>query len=338
MMQLNTTLLPMIELSRKQDGSLDTAIFAQDVAKGLSKNPKTLPSRYFYDGIGSRLFQQIMDLPEYYLTRCEFGVLTQNKESMAAQFSAEGFFHLIDLGAGDALKTKILLRELSAESKAFDYVPVDISGDAMKQLTESLHTELPAVDVQAVVGEYFKALEWLQENKAERKVVLFLGSNIGNFDPDESESFLISIRSYLQPGDKLLMGIDLRKDPNTIIPAYDDASGVTAAFNLNLLLRINTELGANFDINNFRHFAMYEPQEGAMKSYLISEKKQTVFLQETGQTFEIDAWEAIHTENSYKYSVKQIEALGNKCGFKLESVFEEENKYFADVLFSVQEA
>lgn len=325
----------MIELSRKEDGTSDTEDFAKDVAHGLSQEPKSLPSRYFYDAAGSKLFQDIMALPEYYLTRCEFKVLTENREEMARQFAANGFFHLIDLGAGDAMKTKILLRELSQQKSTFDYVPVDISGDAMRQLSESLHQEMPSVDVQAVVGEYFPALEWLHENKAERKVVLFLGSNIGNFKADESIHFLQRICSNLNPGDKLLMGIDLRKDPDMILNAYNDASGVTAEFNLNLLRRINRELGGDFDVDQFRHYPIYNPHEGVMRSFLVSKKAQDVYIRNIGKSFHFDAWEAIHTENSHKYSLQQVAELGKACGFTVETVFQDDACGFADVLFTV---
>ncbi len=325
----------MVELSRQQDGSHDLTAFARDVAEGLRQPRKTLPSRYFYDGTGSRLFQQIMELPEYYLTRSELEVLTQNKYEMAQQFSRQGFFHLIDLGAGDALKTKILLKELSNQQSEFDYVPVDISGDAMRQLSGSLRQELPQLRVEAVVGEYFQALEWLQEHKSERKVVLFLGSNIGNFRPRESINFLSSIRSYLRPGDQLLMGVDLRKNPEVILKAYSDASGVTAAFNLNLLHRINRELGADFNVDQFCHHALYDPQEGVMRSFLVSKTNQEVHIQKAGVTVHFDAWEAIHTENSCKYTIPQVEELGRQCGFKPASVFYDSRKGFADVLFSI---
>ncbi|WP_439883121.1 L-histidine N(alpha)-methyltransferase [Pontibacter sp. MBLB2868] len=335
-MDLNTTLVPMIDLSRKEDGSSDNAAFARDVAEGLSRKQKHLSSRYFYDGKGSQLFQQIMDMPEYYLTRAEFEVLNDNKTAMAEHFAKDGFFHMIDLGAGDALKTKILLRELTRQQSSFDYVPVDISGDAMQQLNDSLQAEMPDVNVQAVVGEYFKALEWLQENKSERKVVLFLGSNIGNFEINEAIDFLTTIRSYLSPGDKLFMGIDLRKDPDVILKAYDDAAGITAEFNLNLLSRINRELGADFSLENFRHYAMYNPLEGVMRSFLISLKEQEVAIRDTGRTFHFDAWEAIHTENSHKYSLDQISELGKTCGFEIETVFYDNRKQFADVLFSLR--
>lgn len=334
-MNQNTTLTPMIDLSRKKDGTNDTAAFAKDVADGLSLKQKDLPSRYFYDGKGSQLFQQIMELPEYYLTRAEHEVFTSNKDAITKRFAGEGFFHLIDLGAGDALKTKILLRHLSEQHSDFDYVPVDISGDAMQQLTESLRSELPDVTVQAVVGEYFKALEWLQQHKSERKVVLFLGSNIGNFEKQDSIAFLQSVRSYLSSGDRLLMGVDLRKNPDVILQAYDDAAGVTAAFNLNLLHRINRELGGEFKVEQFRHYAMYNPLEGVMRSFLISLQEQDVYIRALDKTYHFEAWEALHTENSHKYFLEQIEELGNLCGFAIDKVYYDSEKRFADVLFTV---
>jgi L-histidine Nalpha-methyltransferase len=333
-MLLNPPKTNLTDLSRKADGSSDMAAFARDVHQGLTQNPKTLPSRYFYDAEGSRLFQQIMDLSEYYLTRTEFEVLTDHKQAMAGQFAAPGFFHLVDLGAGDALKTKLLLRELQQQGHQFDYVPIDISGDAMVQLTESLQEELPDLQVQAVVGEYIEALTWLQANKTERKVVLFLGSNIGNFEQAESIEFLQRIRKCLNPGDKLLLGVDLRKDPATILQAYDDAAGVTAAFNLNLLHRMNTELGGDINVNQFRHYATYDPQQGVMKSYLVSQADQEIYLQETGGRYSLKAWEAIHTENSHKYTLDQVQEMGRNCGFETATVFQDEKRYFADVLFT----
>ncbi len=325
----------MINLSLTTNGDNDTASFAADVAEGLGRPLKTLSSRYFYDAMGSRLFQEIMRLPEYYLTRSEHHVLTENKAAITDAFSENDFFHLIDLGAGDGLKTKILLRQLANKHIDFSYIPVDISEDAVKQLEESLQTELPAVKTQGVVGEYFTALEWISKQKSGRKVVLFLGSNIGNFEIEDSKNFLKNLRTYLQPGDKLLVGFDLRKDPEQILKAYDDSAGITADFNINLLRRINAELGGNFDLNQFRHFALYDPAQGAMRSYLVSKIAQEVTIGATGLTFTFTAWEPIHTENSYKYTLPQAAQLAESCGFKVQTVFQDHNGHFADVLFSV---
>jgi L-histidine Nalpha-methyltransferase len=334
-MLLNTTNTSLIDLSRKTDGSQDTAAFASDVHAGLSQSPKSLPSRYFYDATGSRLFQQIMDLPEYYLTRAEYRLLQSQKNAMASAFASGGFFHLVDLGAGDALKTKLLLHELLNQTNAFDYVPIDISGAAMQELTENLQEELPELRVQAVIGEYIQTLQWLQVHKTERKVVLFLGSNIGNFEREDSLEFLKQIRFCLSPGDFLLLGVDLRKDPDTILAAYRDEAGVTSAFNLNLLDRINRELGGDFVVANFQHFALYDPQAGVMKSFLVSQQDQTVYLESTGQRYTFAAWEAIHTENSHKYSLDLVQDMANQCGFETEQVFQDEQGLFADVLLKV---
>ncbi|MFD2515814.1 L-histidine N(alpha)-methyltransferase [Pontibacter locisalis] len=333
-MELKTTTLdPLINLTRKENGNKDLTDFANHVTAGLSHTPKKLSSRYFYDGPGSALFQQIMELPEYYPTRCEYEVITENKSAIAAHLASEGFFHLIDLGAGDALKTKILLKELQERRAAFEYLPVDISEDAMQQLSSSLEKEIPGLNHQAVVGDYNDSLEWLQQNKSGRKVILFLGSNIGNFEHEESLGFLRKIRSHLEPGDSLLMGIDLRKDPDTILRAYNDFAGVTAAFNLNLLHRINRELGGNFDVNGFIHYPIYNPQEGVMRSYLVSKQEQDVYIQATGRSFHFNAWEAIHTESSYKYTLPQIQAMVEASGFTLETIFQDKEGCFADVIF-----
>ncbi|PIQ21000.1 MAG: L-histidine N(alpha)-methyltransferase, partial [Cytophagales bacterium CG18_big_fil_WC_8_21_14_2_50_42_9] len=283
-MSLATPSPVIIDLTQQNDGTDNRTLFAQDVRRGLSKKQKTLSSRYFYDGQGSQLFQQIMNLPEYYLTRCEHEIFSTHQAAICRALAQKDFFHLIDLGAGDALKTKILLKELARQEISFAYIPVDISGDAMQSLTENFRTEMPEINLQAVVGEYFASLAWLHENKPGPKVIMFLGSNIGNFSLTDSIAFLQGVRRYLQPGDQLFLGADLRKDPQTILSAYDDAAGVTAEFNLNLLRRINSELGGNFAVEQFKHYALYNPLNGAMQSFLISQVKQEVYIQETGET------------------------------------------------------
>jgi L-histidine Nalpha-methyltransferase len=334
-MTTNTTTIQITDLSTPETANSVKARFAQDVKAGLSQHPKQLSSRYFYDGEGSRLFQKIMHLPEYYLTRSEHDVFTTHKQTIAEQLAAQGNFHLIDLGAGDATKTKIIFRQLLQQNADFDYVPVDISGDAMLDLCENLQNELPALQTHAVIGDYFDALEWLDANKPSRKVLLFLGSNIGNFNPVERKAFLQKVRKHMQPGDMLLIGMDQCKAPETILKAYDDAAGVTAAFNLNLLHRINRELGGNFEVDQFRHFALYDPQDGVMKSFLISQQTQDVTIKATGQTFNFNAWEAIYTESSYKFTLQQAETIGIETGFKMQHIFQDKNHYFADVLYAV---
>ena len=331
-MSFPTLRTTIINLNQVKNGLDSQAIFARDVSFGLNKKQKTLSSRYFYDGQGSQLFRQIMNLPEYYLTRCEHEIFTEQKEAISRAFAQSGYFHLIDLGAGDALKTKILIKELVQQEVDFDYVPVDISGDAMQALEADFRIEIPEVKVQPVVGDYFSALEWLHQHKPERKIILFLGSNIGNFTKDESVSFLQRIRQQLEPGDLLFLGVDLKKDPGIILPAYADKAGITAEFNLNLLRRINRELGGNFQVDQFMHHALYNPLEGVMQSFLISRIKQEVYLESTGESFQFEAWEALHTENSHKYSVSSIAEMAQKSNFQIDTVFHDQKDYFADIL------
>jgi L-histidine Nalpha-methyltransferase len=332
---MTETLQPVIpETGTARPDPIDQ--FRKDVAEGLSRQPKQLSSMYFYDSAGSRLFKQIMDLPEYYLTRCEHDIFKNQGEEIAGHIQGHDHFHLIDLGAGDALKTRILLKQLAGNAARFDYIPVDISANAMQELLQTLQQELPEVPVQALASEYFTALDWLQKNKTGRKVVLFLGSNIGNFDKNAALNFLKAIRYALQPGDKFLVGFDLRKDPLTIRQAYDDAAGITAAFNLNLLERMNRELGADFNLAGFKHYTDYDPIAGVMKSYLISTCDQTVNLEALQQSFHFNAWEPVHTENSFKYSTAEITEMAESSNFEIETIFTDSRQCFADVLFSVK--
>jgi len=335
MLKNYTSTHPITDLSVPESGSNALNRFANDVADGLSKQHKQLSSRYFYDAEGSRLFQKIMHLPEYYLTRTEHEIFTTLKQTIAHQFSADDHFKLVDLGAGDGTKTKIILQELLTQQADVEYVPVDISGDAVAELCEDLQQELPDLQAHAIIGDYFDALEWLDQHKPGRKVLLFLGSNIGNFNPDERMVFMLKVRQHMQPGDMLFIGMDLCKEPETILRAYNDAASVTAAFNLNILHRMNRELGADFIVDQFRHFALYDPQHGVMKSYLISQQKQDVSIKATGQTFHFNSWEAIHTESSYKFTLQQVQEMADECGFTVQHIFQDKNHYFADVLYTV---
>lgn len=311
--------------------------FAADIVTGLSKKPKKLSSKYFYDNEGSRLFQQIMDLPEYYLTRTETHIFqTQKKEIIFSLNQAKTPFSLVDLGAGDAAKTKILLQELINQDLPFTYTPIDISEGALQDLNASIKNSFPELPVQTVASEYFAGLEWLNNNQRERKVVLFLGSNIGNFDPKAIMVFARKLRKFLNTGDQILMGFDLQKDPLIIRQAYDDAAGVTAAFNYNLLHRINQEFNGNLKLNNFQHFAEYNPVTGDMKSYLVSIVSQEINLKEIPFSFTLEPWEAIHTETSHKFTLKEIEHLAEKTGLRIEEIFTDEKRFFADVLLKVK--
>ncbi len=306
--------------------------FAKDVLDGLSANPKELSSKYFYDQKGDKLFQQIMALEEYYLTRTEYSILKDNKDSILKAFR-EGVskFNLIEFGAGDGYKTKVLLRHFVKERADFTYMPIDISGNVLKILETALHEELPDLQVKGLQNEYFKALDQLHDSP-DRNVVLFLGSNIGNFTGDEAVQFLTHLNDSLKPGDLLFIGFDLKKDPNVILDAYNDRSGVTRAFNLNLLARINQELGGNFNIDKFRHHPIYNPMTGTTSSFLVSTEKQTVEIMDTAIQF--GAWEAIHMEISQKYDQQMIEKIATDSGFEIVGSFKDESNYFLNAVWS----
>jgi L-histidine N-alpha-methyltransferase len=279
--------------------------FARDVLIGLSGNPKRIPSKYFYDAEGSRLFQQITDLPEYYLTQCEFEIFRNHKEDIAEILRSESF-NLVELGPGDARKTRVLLQHFLDRQLDFHYVPIDISEPALQGLVRNLELEFPGLRVHGLVSEYFNALNWLKNLNHRKNVVLFLGSSIGNFNRDSSRVFLHSLWNSLNANDYALIGFDLKKDIELLLRAYNDSKGVTREFNLNLLRRINNELGGIFELDRFRHYASYNVFSGAMESYLVSLEKQSVMIQEIGQNFSFDPWEPIHSEYSYKYVESDI--------------------------------
>ena len=308
--------------------------FAIDVKSGLDKSQKTLPSRYFYDEKGDELFQKIMDLDEYYLTRAEFQIFVRQKDEILKCFLGnDSTFRLVELGAGDGTKTKVLLSHFLDKNASFTYSPIDISGNVLDQLQGDLQVELPSLKVEPIIGEYFSGLEDLAANDSSKEIVLFLGSNIGNFGKSSGVGFLTHIGEHLKSGDMLLIGFDLMKSPQKILSAYNDKEGVTKAFNLNLLTRINKELGANFNIEDFDHFPTYDPITGETKSNIVSRKEQTVYIEALKESYSFDAWEAIHTEVSQKYSMKMIEAYVVESGFEIVKNFTDSNQYFVDSLW-----
>ncbi|MCB2409016.1 L-histidine N(alpha)-methyltransferase [Hymenobacter lucidus] len=311
---------------------------ARHVAQGLSRSPKTLSSMYFYDDEGSRLFQQIMALPEYYPTRTEFDLLEAHQVAIGAALrpsTPDEPFFLLELGAGDGLKTKILLRHLLETGANFTYVPVDISGAALEGLVASLSQELPTLQVEPQVTDYATALT-LMASRPGRKAVLFLGSNIGNFLPADRRDFLSKLAHPLTANDRLLIGFDLQKDPRQIRAAYDDTQGVTAAFNLNLLTRLNRELGADFELDYWQHYTDYDPLSGAVRSFLVSTRQQQVRVEALQQSFDFNAWEVIHTENSYKFTRTLIGQLAAEAGLAVQHFFTDTHDYFADVVLAPQ--
>ena len=288
--------------------------FSSDVLVGLSRSPKELPSRYFYDEKGSRLFQKITELPEYYLTNCENEILNTQKNKISSLMEGQ-VFNLVELGAGDGRKTSILISHFLKKKLKFKYIPIDISESAMNSLINFMNKKFSNLTTEGIVAEYFDGVKWLNQLNSNRNLVLFLGSNLGNFNRINSNVFLHNLWNSLNSGDYVIIGFDLKKKIDIMLKAYNDSKGITSEFNLNLLHRINQELGGNFDLENFRHYASYDVFTGAMESYLVSLRQQTVFIKEIGQTFSFEAWEPIHTEYSYKYLESDVEKLAADTGF-----------------------
>lgn len=308
--------------------------FARDVLQGLLAKPKSIPARCFYDERGSRLFQRITELPEYYLTRCERSILQQHTDQIAAAV-AGGPFRLVELGAGDGTKTELLLRCFLARGQRFQYVPVDICRETIVDLAQSLrHRDgLAPLCLHGIVAEYFDALQMLSQRSVQRNLVLFLGSNIGNFDPFDARQFLRGLRESLNPGDLVLIGFDLKKDPEILHRAYNDSQGITCQFNLNLLDRINRELGGRFDRQRFYHYGSYNVLHSRMESWLVSSEAQKVEIDALREVVEFDAWEGIHVECSYKYDLSEIEAMADSAGFGVRDHLLDGQKYFVDSLW-----
>ncbi len=308
--------------------------FADAVRKGLTQYPKSLPSRYIYDARGDALFQRIMEMPGYYLTRCETEIFDRHKEAIAARFTQIGTpFNLIELGAGDGKKTRLLLRELLRRDTSFRYMPVDISENALAGLVNKLEQELPELRSSPWQGTYFAVLAEIGQMKDQRKVVLFLGSNIGNLLHPQALSFLKKLRQTMGREDLLFIGFDQKKDPATVQAAYDDPEGITEAFNKNILGRINRELGGEFDPGKFRHWEVYDPETGTAKSYLVAQEAMRVKVRELGIEVAFKPWETIHTEISQKYDDRVVEWLAREAGLVIDGHYADSRGYYKDYLF-----
>ncbi len=308
--------------------------FAKDVLDGLTAEKKYLSSKYFYNDRGSKIFRDIMRMPEYYLTDCELEIFKTHKDAMLKAFTENATrFELLELGAGDGLKTKILLKHFLSKAIDFKYAPIDISEEAVKTLINDLEKELPAVKTEGLVGDYFNLISNIGMNGYAKKVILFLGSNIGNFDEPTALHFLKQLRSAMNPQDQLLIGFDLKKDPQLILNAYNDPHGHTAAFNLNLLQRINDELHADFNLTNFAHREEYNPETGTARSFLVSLKKQQVTINETETTIRFEKDEKIFMEMSQKYDMQMINNLATRSGFEVENNFFDSREYFVNSLW-----
>lgn len=306
--------------------------FLEDVLKGLHSFPKYLDSKYFYDKKGDELFQKIMSSEEYYLTRCEMEIFTGQKKEIADAIQRNfDRFDVIEFGPGDAVKSSHLLKELVDRKAISTYFPIDISQNIIELLNNKLSSQLPELSIHGLNGEYLQMLSKANDISKNKKVVLFLGANIGNFKFHEMPGFCRKLNALLSKDDLILIGFDLRKNPRKILSAYNDKKGFTRDFNLNLLHRINKELNADFNVDAFGHYATYDPDTGACKSFLVSLAKQDVRIQEKLIHFQKD--ETIFMEISQKYFLQQIDEIALTCGFTPVDKFFDTQELFVDVLW-----
>ncbi|MGH9818747.1 MAG: L-histidine N(alpha)-methyltransferase, partial [Pyrinomonadaceae bacterium] len=304
------------------------------VQRGLSATPKSLSSKYFYDDEGSRLFQEIMKLPEYYLTRAEYKLFSEQTGEIYEAFTKQATaVDLIELGAGDGTKTAVLIEYFLKREADFTYSPIDISKEACDSLSKKFSVKFPGLKIDPHHGDYFEILDSLKNRDGRRKVLLFLGSNIGNFSRTQAVDFFRRLRGVMNGDDRLFIGFDMQKDPRVIVRAYDDQAGITSRFNLNLLRRINTELGADFNLDQFSHYAQYRPVECAARSFLISREKQTVNIRALNRSFDFEQWEPIFMEISQKYTAAMIEELALASGFVIEKEFLDKENFYCDSLW-----
>jgi L-histidine Nalpha-methyltransferase len=304
--------------------------FAQDVACGLTAIQKWLPPKYFYDARGSQLYEQICALPEYYPYRAEMEILSTH----AAEIHAEiGHLALVEFGSGSATKTRHLLSAYEWAGRPFRYCPVDISQEILWDMAQRLLQEYSHIEIRAMHADFAGQPQVIQAFQLEKKAVAFFGSSLGNFTREESVAFLQRTAAIMGPEDVFLLGIDLKKSPAILIPAYDDAQGVTAAFNLNVLHRINRELGGQFDLHNFEHLALYNEEQGCIEMHLRSLQAQRVPIVEVEPVISFAKDETIHTESSYKYSVDEVRDLGYAAQLVLRRTWFDARRYFLLALF-----
>lgn len=313
--------------------STENKDFYVDVVRGLRQDPKRLPSKYFYDKKGDNLFLEIMASPDYYLTRCEMGIFTSQVGEIVDHLMGQGSdFELIELGPGNCAKSIHLLEALTAAKVSFNYIPIDISENVTNELQRLLPAKIPDLRLISLTGDYFATLESYCLLTEKRKVVMCLGGNIGNMTIPESNQFCRTLREYLQPGDQCIIGFDLVKHPAIIRRAYDDRDGITREFNLNLLDRINRELGADFEIDQFDHYCSYDPLTGSVKSYLVCLEDMNVHLSDAEIAFQKD--ECIWTEISQKFSKPQIEQMAMDNGFIQSAAFLDTQSWFMDAVWT----
>jgi dimethylhistidine N-methyltransferase len=304
------------------------SFFREDVARGLRQTQKTIPPKYFYDQHGSLLFEEICRQPEYYLTRTEAAILERHVSDI---IDVVGDCAIIELGSGSSVKTRLLLDECQRREYATLYIPIDISASMLEATARNLTAEYPRLRVEALAADYSTALTTLPT--APRRLVLFLGSNLGNFAPAEQEQLLAGIAGAVDVGDFLLLGLDLRKQMNIVEPAYNDAAGVTAAFNLNLLRRMNRELRASFDLQAFSHVAFYNQERHQIEMHLRSDCDQYIAIRDLDMQTSFRAGETIHTEISRKFDLEEISEQLAAHGFQRRKHWTDGQSWFAVCLF-----
>ncbi|MBV8464986.1 MAG: L-histidine N(alpha)-methyltransferase [Burkholderiales bacterium] len=315
---------PVLIASEVRPKAPECSAFLYDMMTGLANLPRSVPPKHFYDAAGSALFDRICELPEYYLTRTELGILHKHAREMAAQIGPQA--EIVEFGAGSLTKIRILFDAFEAADAPRKFLPIDISGEHMNQAARTLQAHYPRLAVQPIVADYTEPMLLPAPAASGQRVGFFPGSTIGNFEPEDALAFLQQAAQLLRGGG-LLIGVDLQKAPEVLHAAYNDAQGVTAAFNLNLLRRANAELAADFDLDAFAHYAFFNPVRHRIEMHLISQRRQTVHV--GGETFHLEEGASIHTESSYKYTVEGFRLLASKAGFVPGHVWTDEQRYFS---------
>jgi len=326
---LKTIYSPSFCIIRSQNKSKKT--LAKDIAHGLTRKNKFIPSKYFYDEKGSDLFDQICNLPEYYLARKEIEILSSIKQDLSEYLA--GISALVELGSGMAIKTKYLFEVLSQNQKKIEYFPIDIS-DVVKESSERLEVMFSNLQITGIIDHYERGLDLVREIN-DKKIIVFFGSSIGNFDQQSMLSFLRKIQNTMNSGDLFLLGLDLAKDKKILENAYNDSKEITKKFNLNLLQRINDELDGDFDLAKFEHAAFYNTKEKRIEMHLRSKTKQQITINAINLSLNLEKNELIRTEYSHKYTLSHIRQMAEDTGFNIIKIWSDKQDYFALVLFSI---
>ena len=312
-------------------GNKSQKTFAQELSISIRQKQKAINPKFFYDQKGSQLFEKICVLPEYYLTRTEISILKQIDGKL--QSYLDGNFRLVELGSGSSQKTRLLIDMLTRLQKHVEYFPIDIS-KILKTSSIALQSDYKKLHITGIIDNYENGLEFVKNYDGMKNLIIFLGSSFGNFDPENGIRFLQKINSSMKKDDLFLIGLDLVKDKDVLCQAYNDSQGITAQFNLNVLSRINSELGGNFDTSKFVHHVVYNENQNKIELYLRSLSKQTVEIPNADLMLEIDEGELIHTENSHKYTISQIKQMFTITGYQIKDMWNDDNRYYSLVLLS----